>query len=42
MGLAICRKIATCHGGTIRAHSAPGHGANFVVTLAVTQEKNPS
>ncbi|MGQ0592997.1 MAG: sensor histidine kinase, partial [Gammaproteobacteria bacterium] len=42
MGLAICRKIVTRHGGTIRAHSAPGHGATFIVTLAVTQEENPA
>ena len=42
MGLAICRKIVTRHGGTIRAHSAPGHGATFIVTLALTQEENPA
>ncbi|MGH8581513.1 MAG: sensor histidine kinase [Gammaproteobacteria bacterium] len=42
MGLAICRKIVTRHGGTISAHSAPGHGATFLVTLAVTQEENPA
>ena len=42
MGLAICRKIVTRHGGTISAHSAPGHGATFIVTLAVTQEENPA
>jgi light-regulated signal transduction histidine kinase (bacteriophytochrome) len=42
MGLAICRKIATRHGGTIRAHGVPGHGATFVVTLAVTPEENPT
>jgi signal transduction histidine kinase len=42
MGLAICRKIVTRHGGTISARSAPGHGATFVATLAVTQEENLS
>ncbi|MGH8562914.1 MAG: sensor histidine kinase [Gammaproteobacteria bacterium] len=42
MGLAICRKIVTRHGGTISAHSAPGHGATFIVTLALTQEGNPT
>ncbi len=42
MGLAICRKIVTRHGGTISAHSAPGHGATFIVTLAVTQEEHPA
>jgi len=35
VGLAICRKIAERHGGTIAARSAPGEGATFVVTLPV-------
>lgn len=33
MGLAICKKIATHHGGDITARSAPGEGATFIVTL---------
>lgn len=33
MGLAICRRIAERHGGTIRAASAPGEGALFTVEL---------
>ncbi|MDX2213449.1 MAG: PAS domain S-box protein [Oculatellaceae cyanobacterium bins.114] len=35
VGLAICRKIVERHGGQIQAHSAPGQGAAFVVTLPV-------
>jgi two-component system sensor kinase FixL len=37
MGLAICRKIAERHGGTITARSQPGQGATFIVTLPVKQ-----
>ncbi len=37
VGLAICRKIAERHGGTITARSTPGQGATFVVTLPVEQ-----
>lgn len=33
MGLAICRKIAERHGGSITARSAPGKGSAFIVTL---------
>ncbi|MFO0801210.1 MAG: ATP-binding protein [Gemmataceae bacterium] len=33
VGLAICRKIADRHGGTITAHGQPDDGATFVVTL---------
>lgn len=33
MGLAICRKIAGRHGGSLSARSAPGQGATFIVTL---------
>jgi len=39
VGLAICRKIATHHGGTITAKSTLGEGATFIVTLAKKQTK---
>lgn len=37
MGLAICRKIAERHGGSITAESSPGQGAKFIVTLPIQQ-----
>lgn len=33
VGLAICRKIVERHGGTIRAQSADGEGATFLIDL---------
>ena len=37
MGLAICRKIAESHWGSITAKSAVGQGATFIVTLPTVQ-----
>ena len=39
VGLAICRKIAERHGGTITARSRNGEGATFVVTLPLRQHR---
>jgi light-regulated signal transduction histidine kinase (bacteriophytochrome) len=33
IGLAVCQKLVQRHNGTITAHSRPGEGATFVVTL---------
>lgn len=40
MGLAICRKIAERHGGSITARSAPDEGAKFILTLPLRQENS--
>ncbi|MFQ5716617.1 MAG: ATP-binding protein [Nitrospinales bacterium] len=40
MGLAICRKIAARHGGTIIAESAPREGTRFIITLPKRQSRN--
>jgi signal transduction histidine kinase len=42
MGLAICRKIVLRHGGAITAHSTPGQGTTFLVTLPVRQAQEES
>jgi PAS domain S-box-containing protein len=42
VGLAVCRKIAERHGGSITAHSRPGDGATFVVTLPARQAPPPT
>jgi signal transduction histidine kinase len=39
VGLAICRKIAERHEGTIVAEARPGEGAVFTVMLPVQQVK---
>lgn len=37
IGLALCRKIAERHGGTVIAHGVPQVGATFTVILPVEQ-----
>ena len=37
VGLAVCRRIAERHGGSITATSEPGRGSTFVVTLPTSQ-----
>jgi signal transduction histidine kinase len=37
IGLALCRRIAERHGGTVFADSEPGKGATFTVTLPMRQ-----
>ena len=37
MGLAICRKIVTRHGGDITVRSVPGQGTTFTVSLPLKQ-----
>lgn len=39
IGLAVCRKIAERHRGTITAKSSLGQGATFIITLPVKQPK---
>ena len=39
MGLAICRRIAERHGGSITATSTPGEGSVFLVSIPFHQEK---
>lgn len=39
MGLAICRRIAEHHGGTITAQSTPGTGSTFTVTIPTKRLK---
>ena len=40
IGLAICRKIAERHGGTLGVRSSPGMGATFTISLPLKQHTN--
>ncbi len=42
VGLAVCRRIAERHGGSITAHSRPGEGSTFIVSLPVNHFKGES
>ncbi len=39
IGLAVCRKIAERHAGSITARSTPGEGSSFMVTLPIRQQR---
>lgn len=41
LGLALCKKIAERHGGTISAGSKENEGAEFIITLPIHHPKEP-
>src|SRR5205807_5241995 len=42
VGLAVCRRIAERHGGSVTAQSKPGEGTNFLVTLPLSSQMKPN
>jgi signal transduction histidine kinase len=42
VGLAICKRIAERHGGTIAATSTPGKGTKFTLIIAAEQGEQPA
>jgi signal transduction histidine kinase len=42
LGLALTRKLVEAHGGSIEAHSEPGAGAEFVITLPKQRPAPPA
>lgn len=39
IGLAVCRRVVTRHGGRIRVESQPGSGSDFIVNLPLSDEE---
>ena len=42
VGLAVCRKIAERHGGSITAESTQGEGSSFIVRIPITHSEGES
>ena len=42
IGLALCRRIAERHGGSVRAQAATNEGATFIVELPIKHQENPT
>jgi len=41
LGLDLVRRIVEAHGGSVRVHSVPNHGTEFIVRLPVSLPTNP-